>query len=168
MKKRAINSLLSTLKSQLWLIDKQNTISYKIVRDFTKVCCYLPKPIRKSVFSILDNFIILISRFFLIISQVSLTTYLVIGKEKHSGENLTIFFISDEDLSPYILEILFSEDPKIEKQFNIHIWNYKKKINQIRTTIDAVFIKSDRFYSNFFEKRGFTIIPEWISMTLEI
>ena len=168
MIKKQKNSLISTHKWQWWLINDQNSVNYKIIGEFTKVCCYLPKSIRKSVFSFVDNFVISISRLFLIFSQVSLNTYLVSGKEKHSGEIITILFLCNENLSPYILEILFSEPPKIEKQFSTHIWNCQKNVNKFFPNIDAIFIKSDRFYSNFFEKKGFTIIPEWISMTLDI
>lgn len=168
MKKKKIKSLISPLKIRWWLIDEENSISYKIIRKSTEILCFLPKSIRKIVFSFLDNFIILMSRFFKITSQVSLTAYLVKGKEKHSGENLSIFLIGDERIYPYISSILFLEEPKIEKRYKIHIWNYKKKLNQIQPDIDAVFIKSDRFYSRFFEKQGFTIIPEWISTTLDI
>ena len=108
------------------------------------------------------------SRFFMIIGQASCIAYLISGKEKHSGEKLTILFISKKNLSPYISNLIFSKESKIVKKFNVNIWNYKKKINQIVSDTDAVFIKCDRFYSNFFEKKGFIVIPEWINMTLDI
>ena len=168
MVKKEKNSLISTKNSQWWLINDPNSISYKFIGEITKVCCYLPKSIRKSIFSFIDSFVISMSRLFLIFSQLSLNTYLVSGEEKHSGEMITILFLGNENPSPYILEILFSETPRIKKQFNTLIWNCQKKVNRIFPNINAIFIKSDRFYSNFFEKKGFTIIPEWISMTLDI
>lgn len=168
MKNRIGNSFLSALNTRWWLVGEEDTVRYKILRDLTEVCCYLPKSIRKRVISIIDEFVIVISRFFWILSQISLISYQVSGKEKHSGENLTILFIGDENLFPYISSILFSEEPKIEKKINIHLWNYKKRIDQIHSNIDAVFIKSDRFYSGFFEKQGYTVIPKLITTTLEI
>jgi hypothetical protein len=168
MKKEIGNLLFSALKTRWWLVGEQDTIRYKILRDCTETCCYLPKPIRKRVFSILNDFVLILSRFFSILSQMSLIAYQVSGKEKHGRGNLTILFIGDEPIFPYISSILFSEEPKIEKYFNIHLWNYKKKINQIHSDINAVFIKSDRFYSSFFEKQGYKVIPKWISATLDI
>jgi hypothetical protein len=168
MKKKEKSSLLSALKRRWWLIGEENTISYKFMSDFTEACCYLPKPIRKRLFYFMDNLVVILSRVILIISQTSLVVYLINGKEKHSGANLTILYLGNENPSSYILEILFSGEPQIKKSKKIHIWNYKKEINRNKSNIDAVFIKSDRFYSNFFEKQGFIVIPEWIGMFLDI
>ncbi|KYK24260.1 hypothetical protein AYK24_06400 [Thermoplasmatales archaeon SG8-52-4] len=168
MKKEKKISLLSTLKTRWWLVKEQDEIKYKIVRDFTNACIYLPKPIRRTILAIIDYFIIIVSRFFIIINQLLSTAYIVSGKEKHSKKNLTILFIGDERLFPYLSSILFSKEPEIKKSFKIFIWNIKKKVNQNDLSIDAIFIKNDRFYSRYYEKQGYTIIPEWISTTLDI
>lgn len=168
MKKEKKNSLLSTLKTRWWLVREQDTIKYKIIRVFTNACIHLPKPIRKKVLAVIDNFIIILSRFFLIISQLFLTAYIISGKEKHSKKNLTVLFIGDEKIFPYLSSILFLNDPKIEKSFSLFIWNIKKKIDRNNLSIDAIFIKNDRFYSHYFEKQGYIVIPEWISTTLDV
>jgi len=67
-----------------------------------------------------------------------------------------------------LLELLFSKEPQIKKIKETHIWNYTKEINPNKSNIDAVIIKSDRFYSNFFEKKGYVVIPEWIGVFLDI
>ena len=69
---------------------------------------------------------------------------------------------------PYLTNLLFSKEPKSKKIGKIFIWNIRKKLNSIPYDADAIFIKNDKFYSHFFEKQGFTIIPEWISTTLDI
>ena len=168
MKKNAANSLLSTIKGRWWLIDDKDNISYKIINGFTEACCRLPKSVRKKVFYILDNLVIIFSRISLLIGQTTLTGYLVSGKEKHSKLKVNILFLSNEYPSPYLLDLIFSEKPKIEKKFKTHIWNYKKKVDCDTENINAIFIKGDRFYSRFFEKQGFKSIPGWITMTLDI
>ena len=168
MNKKSLKTLFSPLKNRLWLINEENTISYKTIKGFTKALCYLPKPIRKRIFYILDSFVILMTRFFSISNQISLFAYIISGKEKHSGEKFTILFIGNKILSPYLSNLMFQTQPEILKNFRIYIWDYKKKINQLHLDVDAVLIKSDRFYSGFFEKKGFTIIPEWIKMTLDV
>ena len=168
MKKEKKNSLLSVLKTRWWLVREQDTIKYKIIRKITNVCINLPKPIRKKVLAMIDQFIIIFSRFFLIISQLLLTAYIVSGKEKHNKKNLTILFIGDKKIFPYLSSLLFSEYPEIEKNFNVFIWNIKKIINKNNLSIDAIFIKNDRFYSHYFEKQGYIVIPEWISTTLDV
>jgi hypothetical protein len=81
---------------------------------------------------------------------------------------MKILLLGDEKLFPYLSNKLFFEDPKIEKKFNIKLWNLKKDILQQNKDIDAVLIKSDRFYSSYFEKQGFLVIPKWITSTLDI
>jgi hypothetical protein len=168
MKKEGSSSLLSSLKNQLWLIRDKKSIIYKIISAFTKACCYLPKPIRKRVLSFIDNYAIISSRLFSIIGHITIRAYSVKGKEKLSGEKLKILFIGDEKVFPYISSKLFLKEPSIEKKFKINLWNLKKEINNLEDDVNAVFVKSDRFFSSYFEKQGFTVIPEWISSTLDI
>ena len=110
MKSKSEKSLLSTLSSHWWTIGEENIVRYRIIRGFTNSICYLPKSVRKWVFFTVDNFAILMSRFFMIIGQASCIAYLISGKEKHSGEKLTILFISKKNLSPYISNLIFSKE----------------------------------------------------------
>ena len=108
------------------------------------------------MFLIIGNVAISLSRFFFVLSHVTLKGHIINGKEKHSGKNLRILFISTKTPSPHILNIIYVQKPEIEKTMKFKFLNIRKKINQIQSEIDAVFIKSDRFYSGFFEKQGFT------------
>ena len=168
MKEKSDRSLLSTLNSQWWLIDEKNTAFEKIISDFTNIICHLPKPLRKRAFTLIDKSIFRISRLLLVLNQVFLKGFIISGQEKHSGEKITILFISNKDLCPYLKSILFLNNPKIQDSFKINIFNYKKRINKIKSKLDGVFVKCDRFYSGYFEREGFTIIPEWIAMKLDI
>ena len=64
MKNQIKKPLLTTITKPLWIIDEENTISYKVLKEFTDAFCRLPKPIKKRVFSIIGNIVILSSRFF--------------------------------------------------------------------------------------------------------
>jgi hypothetical protein len=150
MKNERSNSFLSSLKTRLWLVRDQDSISYKMISGFTNACNYLPKPIRRKILSFFDNYAIISSRFFSIFGQITIPAYLVKGKEKSSKTDLKILLLGDEKLFPYLSNKLFFEDPKIEKKFNIKLWNLKKDILQQSKDIDAVLIKSDRFYSSYF------------------
>ncbi|KYK29867.1 hypothetical protein AYK20_04890 [Thermoplasmatales archaeon SG8-52-1] len=168
MKKEKKISLLSILKTRWWLVKEQDSIKYGIIKNLTNFCIYLPQPIRKKVLTVIDKLTIILSRFFLIISQLISKAYVINGKEKHSKKNIKILLIGDNKLFPYLSNLLFLKEPKIEKSFNLFIWNIKKKVNKNNLSIDAVFIKNDRFYSHYFEKQGYTVIPEWISTTLDV
>ena len=168
MKIKIKESLLKIISKPWWLIEDENSISYNFVKKFTDACSNLPRPIKKNMFSAIENVVIWFSRFFFVISHVALKGYLVNGKEKHSGKNLKLLFIVAKDLSSFLVNLIYIQKPDIEKKFKITILNKKKIINQMQSDVDAIFIKCDRFYSGFLEKQGFTIFPEWIRMTLDI
>ncbi|NIP31101.1 MAG: hypothetical protein GTN59_11220 [Candidatus Dadabacteria bacterium] len=161
-------SLLENISKPWWLIDNEDTISYKLVKKITDACCHLPRQIRKKMFTVIENVVIWFSRFFFVLSHASLKGYLISGKEKHSKKNLKLLFISTKYPSYHIMDLIYFQKPKIEEKFRINFLNKKKIINQIQSDIDAIFIKCDRFYSGFLEKKGFTIIPEWVRMILDI
>ena len=97
MKSKSKKLLLSTLSSRWWTVGEKNSVRYQLIKQFTNLIYYLPKSVRKWVFFSIDNLIILMLRFFNIISQTSSKAYLISGKEKHSGEKLTILFIFTEN-----------------------------------------------------------------------
>jgi hypothetical protein len=168
MKNKIINSFIKTIKKPWSQVDEQTTTGYVNVNNLIELSCnHLPKLIKKSLFSFIQKISMFLSKFLLLISQFSLTIYKVQGKEKHSKEKLTILFLSKENPYPYPANILFSKKPKIETIGEISIRNIKKKLDNLSSEIDAVFIKTDKFYSIYFEKQGFTVIPEWISMTVD-
>ena len=94
--------------------------------------------------------------------------YLIRGKEKHSGEKITILLLCQENSFSYLRDLLFSEEPKIKKIDKLDIWNIKNKIKKFSTNMDAIFIKCDKFYSNYLQKSGYIIIPELITTRVDI
>ena len=168
MKEKKEKSITLAIKKPWLLDDKQTTISYNFLKKITEFSCnYIPKPIRKIVLSFLYDISIILSRLLMISSGLSLTIYLINGKEKHSKAPLIILYLSNEELYPYLENILFYEKPKSKRIGKLYIWNLKKKIKNISSKIDAVFIENEMFYANYFERQGFTVIPEFISMTLD-
>jgi len=169
MKNKKINQFIKTIKKPWLLNSNQNTIIYTFIKKLTEFCFnHLPKPIRKKILSFLYTTSEILTRFLITINQLSYTAYLIEGKEKNSKAKLKILYLSNEELYPYLMNILFSEEPKHKKIDKIKIWNIDKKIKEKYNKIDAVFIESNTFYAGYFEKQGFIIIPESISMTLDI
>ena len=168
MKDRKEKLLTIAIKKPWLLEDKETTIGYNFLKKITEFCCdYIPKPIRKIVLSVLYNMSIILSRLLIITNGLSLTIYQITGKEKNCKEPLIILYLSNEKIYPYLENIIFYEKPKIRRIGKIYIWNIKKKIKNISSNIDAVFIENEMFYANYFERQGFTVIPEFISMILD-
>ncbi|ENO12377.1 hypothetical protein MBGDC06_00715 [Thermoplasmatales archaeon SCGC AB-539-C06] len=132
MKNKSLDTIIQTLRNPWWLQNGQTALSYKLVKDFTEFCCrYLPRSVRKFVFYVTDTFSILGSRLFFLICQLNLTAYLISGKEKYSGENITILFLSNENSFSYLPDLIFYEESQIERIEKIHIWNVSKSLLKI-------------------------------------
>ena len=169
MKNKKISQFIKTIEKPWLLNSNQNTISYRFIKKLSEFCFnYLPRPIRKKMLSFLHTSSEIITRFITTISQLSYTAYLIEGKEKNSKAKLKILYLSNEGLYPYLMNLIFSEKTKYKTIDKIKIWNIHKKIKELYNKIDAVFIESNTFYAGYFEKQGFIIIPESISMTLDI
>jgi len=169
MKNKKINQFIKTIKKPWLLNSNQNTISYRFIKKLSEFCFnYLPRPIRKRMLSFLQTTSETLIRFITTINQLSYTAYLIDGKEKNSKSKLKILYLSNEGLYPYLMNLIFFEKPRYKTIDKIKIWNINKKIKKNYNKIDAVFIESNTFYAGYFEKQGFTIIPESISMTLDI
>lgn len=169
MKNKNINLLFQTIKKPWWLVENPSKISQRILKKYTDFCCdNLPKPIRKRILFISDKINLAFIRIIFLFSQIYITMYLVKGREKHSGVDLSILLITNKEEFPYLSKIMFSESPQIERIERVFLWNIRKKLKKISPEIDSLFIRSDRFYSHYFEKQGFTIIPEWVTTTMDI
>ena len=138
-----------------------------IVSEF----CYnhLPKRVERPILSVLSSIYLVATRSTSIIQQFSLPICLLHGKEKHSKKNLTIIFIGNDGKGlSYLSNILFSDKPKMKKIGKTNICNLNKGLDDYSSNVDAVFINVDRFYNRFLQKHGFVVIPEWVSMTLDV
>jgi len=129
---------------------------------------HLPRFVRRSLLFFIEPIQKLGSKFFSLLYHFYLPMYLLYGKEKTSGTTISILFISDKNSFSYLSDLLFSEEYTCKKIGNVCIWNVRRRLEKFSPGIDAVFIKSDRFYSNFFQKHGFTVIPEYISTMLDV
>jgi len=102
------------------------------------------------------------------IKNIYLPVYLVRGKEKHEKENISLLFLGDNISYYHIANQLFFEEPQREFVRNIFIWNIPKYLDSYTRTVDAVFIKTDRFFSRFLHKKNFIILPAWVELKLDV
>jgi hypothetical protein len=102
------------------------------------------------------------------IKNLKMSIYYVVGSEQQNQSKLTIMFIGEKKSLDYLSSILFSEEPKVEFLEEVYIWNIPKKLHSFSKKLDAVFVKTDRFFSRFLKNNGFIILPEWIEMELDI
>lgn len=169
MKQNIKKSIISNLFKPWWLL-REETIYNEILDRIISFCFnHSPKSFRRILASIIIAFGISCSRIFQFLGELSLEMYLIRGKERYSGFPLTVLFIGNQKPFLFLEEILFMQVFTRESIGKIIIGeNIIQKLKKFSIVCDAVFIKCDVFYTFYWRKKNFMIIPEWISMTLDI
>jgi hypothetical protein len=126
----------------------------------------LPRIVRRFI---RINFESLIFRFNSLISNLYSIAFLINGKEKYGKKDLSILYFGDKTSVNYFINLAFSEKPQLIKlKKKIYLWNINNIIKEFSPTINAIFIKNDRFFTQFLQNKGFIIIPEWIKLILDV
>ena len=104
------------------------------------------------MFFLTDIFTITGARLISLSCNIYFSMYLIRGKEKHSGEKITILLLCQENSFSYLRDLLFSEEPEIKKIDKLDIWNIKNKIKKFSTNMDAIFINAINFILIIYRK----------------
>jgi len=168
MKNKNLGIILEIFKKPLWIADDPSKINQRIIRKYTNLTCkYFPKFLNKRILRFINYFNCSFVRIFSIFGYLYTNIYLIEGKEKFSGKKISILYINKNERLDYLKKILFQDKIKYKKIDKIFIWSFTRRLNKNLNGVDAVFYKSDRFYSHLFEKKDFIVIPEWITMTID-
>jgi hypothetical protein len=158
---------LKILNFTWWIQSKESNINIKIIKKILDTNLHLPKCIRNIFLSLCENISIIISRYLALINNLYMTIFLIQGFDKYTKKRINIIYIANNNKFSNLHDKLFIkgfQSKKIKKSF---IWNIKKNLNSCPFDYDAIFIKNDIFFSRFFEKKGFIVIPEFISFILD-
>jgi len=134
------------------------------VKIFLMYCKVIPKKLNRSI---LTYFEIVLQRIFDLISNFTLQSYIISGKERHSGLDLTVFYCGDKQSFCYMSHRLFDGHYSIKKREKVTITKINKKLRSLPTYVDLVFIRTDRFFRKILKKQGLQIIPEWVNLVLD-
>jgi len=102
------------------------------------------------------------------VKHLHLPIYVLDGKEKSQGSDLRVLFIGNAHALPSIFDMFFAAKPLIKHHGVTHVWNIKKVVSRFSSKTDIVCILTDRFFDRYFRKKGYTVIPEWVEMNLDI
>jgi len=128
----------------------------------------LPKSLKSFALPKLEPIYLFMKRVLLIISQIKLSVFLLDGKDKCSGNNITTLFIGGKRVMPYLSDLVYSKEPENKFIGRVFIWKIMSKIQSIIPKPDVIFIGIDKFFSYFLFKNGFIVIPGWLLFTLDL
>ena len=157
------------LQSHVWLFNENESLNQNFVKLIIEwVSNHFPNPFKRYILSLISVIGIFLSKTIIILSQLSLSVFLIEGNEKHSNKKIIILFIGKNHSSPYFFKLLFSEIVSRRSVGKIFIWNIKRKIESLSNEVNMIVVDCDKYYSSYLQRMGFGIIPEWVTMTLDI
>ncbi len=128
----------------------------------------LPGSVRQVIGPAVESRFRFIKRLLAISSQIRSPIYMLKGKQKESGELLTVCVMSDEQGRRYISDLLFSETPISKNLGRKFVWNLRSQVATSCKDIDLFFIRTDKFYSEGLSRQGMLILPEWVLFRLPL
>jgi hypothetical protein len=141
--------------------------SKKIEEFLYTVFDRLPQRIKALIHPVGLTFYFL-KRVFFAFSQFRLPVYLLRGKEKWGGGNLTTLILGDERGLLYLSDLLYSEKPIRKSLGKVFIWRIKSRLDFDLPRADLILIKMHGFFFRFLSRQGFMIIPEWVLFMLDL
>ena len=136
-----------------------------------KIGYILPSFLKKIFISIIDILGLWISRFSKIFFSPLYPKYLLTGNENHCAKKMCILYkgpIGSLDVILNFFNIKYNtcqiEQLKKERKNKIK----KMKKSESYSSFDFLIIRSDVFFQRYLKKKGFIIIPEYVSFHLDI
>ena len=108
------------------------------------------------------------NNYFLKIKNLYSTIYIIEGKERYCKEPLSLLFYGDSQSVNYISQMFFKEKPEVEIIAICPFWKVNRIVMNLSRKVDLNIIKTYDFILEYFKKRGFFIIPAWVSLKIDV
>ncbi|MCJ7611399.1 MAG: GNAT family N-acetyltransferase [Candidatus Aminicenantes bacterium] len=129
---------------------------------------WTPEPLRRILLPGMTRAFSLIRRLRFMASQVRLPIYRLEGREKNGGRPLSILACAHEPALPFIIDLAFSDLRTREQVGRVFIWNVGRLCSRAGSRADMIVVHGDAALSRRLSARGFILIPEWVTMALDL
>jgi len=156
------------LGGKWWFHNNENSLIETFLTIIIDFCDHLPPLFKKNIITFIDGIGLLLFRIYNIIFPINLPYYLIHGNQKDTNKNIC-FLVKGypESFSPFTDTICdtINHTERINNQIGKKICSEHNNVSEIN--FDAFIVKSDRFYQDYYQKKGCIIIPEYISFHLD-
>ena len=125
-----------------------------------------PVWLKQGLFSLIFWSYFQFSRFKAVLEQIKLPVFLVSGVEKNSGNQIRFLFASREDFPQFLIDMLFTGKPHVERVGHVFIWKIHD-LNRFSYDVDGILLSCDRFYRRFLHLNDFFVFPHMVDMVLD-
>jgi hypothetical protein len=124
----------------------------------------LPICVRVFIAPMLEPAYFTIRRVLLVVSQIHTSIYRLQGKSRWSeGTLTTLLFGEGKGILPYVLNLLYAEEPTRQSLGKDFIWKMK---SHVKSGTDLVVVGMDGVFARFLSRQGFLVMPEWVMLKL--
>lgn len=128
----------------------------------------LPGSVRSFISPALEPAYFTVIRVLLIASQIHLSVYQLQGKGRWGDGTLITLLFGEGRGIPYVLDLLYAEEPTKKHLGKVFIWKIKSQIKLDVPRADLVLVGIDGIFSRFLSRQGFIVIPEWVMFKLDL
>jgi len=93
---------------------------------------------------------------------------IVLGKEKHTGQSLTTFYMGHYENFAFIFGEMYSEFEVKEKHKNINSLYTNAWFNKYKDSVDLLFADVELLFCKMLPRKEFIQIPQWIRQRFEV
>lgn len=168
MMKKIITKIKSNLLHKWWFHQQQDTFFDHIITIPVILSKYLPSPLKKSFVTFIDNIGLALFRLIHVVSSIFQPYYLFEGSEKLTSKRIKILFKGNPKNLQFITKRLYRNPIQIIKINKKQAKKWKsKKGKKGKIHPDVIITESEIFYRSYFQKKGYIIIPEYVTFLLD-
>ncbi len=165
---RLIKDFKMQLGGKWWFHSNDNCFIESFLTLIINICDHLPRYVKKIIVTLIDNIGLLLFRLNNIIFPISPSYYLIQGNQISAQKNISFLVKGGPDYFSSLIDTICNSitvKEKISNQIGGKIITGHN--NLPRVNYDILLIKSDSFYQQYYQKKGYIIIPEYISFHLD-
>lgn len=107
-------------------------------------------------------------RLVLVMTQLRLTGFILRGKERTGGRNLTVLVLGGRGSWFYLADLIFSRLEGKEESGGVFIWGVRRYVASLSARPDLIVVRVDVAYRLVLKKLRMQYLPEWVSFRFDL
>jgi len=128
----------------------------------------LPRRLKSLLAFMLKPVYALGARTMSIISAARVPAFLFEGKEKGTGDALSVLTVSHHWTANFLSGLIYSGTPSCRSLGHVFIWKARLQRRKHPPEADLTFVETDGFFSPLLKRQNYMLIPQWVMFVLDI
>lgn len=167
-KMKITHNIKKSFNSKWWHHQKETIVFEKLLLITAKIGEQLPSFLQKRFIQTIDTLGLWFFRISTMIGSFFAPYYLFEGVENQSEKKFSILYQGYPGSITFFTKLFFKNKGNIQKIEKSKVKKLLKKPNEISQKSPDLFIKkSDLFFTTYYQKKGWIVVPEYISFVFD-